>query len=69
MGKYLTVYVRFGDINGAIKVLKKKLQNDGFSKALKLKRYHEKPSEVKRRKKRESLRRIRKSEKMWNRRR
>ncbi|MBI5846283.1 MAG: 30S ribosomal protein S21 [Deltaproteobacteria bacterium] len=42
-----------------MRVLKKKIQNDGLFRRLKMKKAYEKPSEVKRRKQREMLRRIR----------
>jgi hypothetical protein len=38
-----------------MRILKKKIQNDGLFKRLKLKKNYEKPSEYKRRKQRESL--------------
>ncbi|OEU56458.1 MAG: 30S ribosomal protein S21 [Desulfobacterales bacterium C00003106] len=42
-----------------MKILKKKIQNDGLFRRLKLKKSYEKPSECKRRKRREALRRHR----------
>ncbi|MCK4488035.1 MAG: 30S ribosomal protein S21 [Desulfobacterales bacterium] len=42
-----------------MKVLKKKIQNDGLFRRLKLKKSYEKPSECRRRKRRESERRQR----------
>lgn len=42
-----------------MRVLKKKIQNDGLFKRLKLKKSYEKPSEYRRRKQREALRRRR----------
>ncbi|UCF86345.1 MAG: 30S ribosomal protein S21 [Desulfobacteraceae bacterium] len=42
-----------------MRVLKKKLQNDGLFRQLKAKRSYEKPSECRRRKRRESERRWR----------
>jgi len=43
----------------AMRILKKKIQNDGLFKRLKLKKSYEKPSEYRRRKSREALRRQR----------
>jgi small subunit ribosomal protein S21 len=42
-----------------MRILKKKIQNDGLFKRLKLKKSYEKPSEYRRRKTREALRRQR----------
>jgi small subunit ribosomal protein S21 len=42
-----------------MRILKKKLQNDGLFRRLKLKKNYEKPSECRRRKRRESTRRQR----------
>jgi small subunit ribosomal protein S21 len=47
------------DLEKAMRVLKKKIQNDGLFKRLKLKKSYEKPSEYRRRKQREALRRKR----------
>ncbi len=55
----IAVRVNDNDIEKAMRVLKKKIQNDGLFKRLKLKKAYEKPSDYKRRKARESLRRKR----------
>lgn len=57
--KAIEVRVLDNDIEKAMRILKKKIQNDGLFKRLKLKKNYEKPSECKRRKQRESLRRQR----------
>jgi small subunit ribosomal protein S21 len=57
--KDIEVKVYDNDIEKAMRVLKKKIQNDGLFKRLKLKKSYEKPSEFKRRKQREALRRER----------
>ena len=57
--KSITVKVLDNDVEKAMRVLKKKIQNDGLFKRLKLKKSYEKPSEYRRRKQRESLRRMR----------
>ena len=57
--KEIEVKVLDNDVEKAMRVLKKKIQNDGLFKRLKLKKNYEKPSEFKRRKHRESLRRQR----------
>ena len=55
----LEVKVHNNDLEKAMKVLKKKLQKDGLFRRLKAKRSYEKPSECRRRKRRESERRQR----------
>jgi small subunit ribosomal protein S21 len=57
--KDIQVRVMDNDIEKAMRILKKKIQNDGLFKRLKLKKSYEKPSEHKRRKQRESMRRQR----------
>ncbi|MCX5875606.1 MAG: 30S ribosomal protein S21 [Deltaproteobacteria bacterium] len=49
-----------GDIEQAIRLLKKKMQLDGMKKELKRREYYEKPSAKRRRKQAESKRKIRK---------
>jgi len=49
-----------GDIEYAIRQLKKKLQMDGIKRELKRREYYEKPSEKKRRKMAEAQRKLRK---------
>ena len=55
----IEVKVFDNDVEKALRILKKKLQNDGLFKRLKLKKNYEKPSEYKRRKEREAIRRQR----------
>ena len=57
--KEIAVKVYDNDIEKAMRILKKKIQNDGLFKRLKLKKSYEKPSEYRRRKMREALRRER----------
>lgn len=57
--KEIQVKVFDNDLEKAIRILKKKIQNDGLFKRLKLKKSYEKPSEFRRRKQREALRRER----------
>ena len=57
--KDIEVRVIDNDIEKAKRILKKKIQNDGLFKRLKLKKSYEKPSEFRRRKQREALRRER----------
>jgi small subunit ribosomal protein S21 len=55
----LLVKVHDGNLEKALRVLKKKLQDDGLFRRLKSKTSYEKPSECRRRKRRESERRRR----------
>ncbi|MBW1940779.1 MAG: 30S ribosomal protein S21 [Deltaproteobacteria bacterium] len=57
--KEIEVKVFDNDLEKAMRILKKKIQNDGLFKRLKLKKSFEKPSEHRRRKMREALRRQR----------
>ena len=53
----LEVKVINNDIERAMKILKKKIQDDGLFQQLRFKKSYEKPSERRRRKRRESERR------------
>ncbi|MFH0729187.1 MAG: 30S ribosomal protein S21 [Pseudomonadota bacterium] len=55
----MEVRVLDNDLEKAMRILKKKIQNDGLFKRLKLKKSFEKPSEYRRRKEREAVRRQR----------
>ncbi len=57
--KAIEVKVYDNDLEKAMRILKKKIQNDGLFKRLKLKKSYEKPSEFRRQKQREALRRQR----------
>tara|TARA_B100000900_G_scaffold328179_1_gene288414 strand:- start:247 stop:456 length:210 start_codon:yes stop_codon:yes gene_type:complete len=59
----ITIQVRNGNVEQALRVLKKKLQKDGLLKELKMKQYYEKPSEKKRRKKKEGIANFKKKQK------
>ena len=59
----LTIQVRNGNVEQAMRVLKKKLQKDGILKSLKDKQYYEKPSAKKRRKKKEAIANFKKKQK------
>jgi small subunit ribosomal protein S21 len=56
----MQVFVRNNDIDGALRVLKKKMQRDGTFREMKRRRAYEKPSERRVREKAESVRRYRK---------
>jgi small subunit ribosomal protein S21 len=57
----LEIKVSGNDVEGAIKLLKRKLQRDGLLRDLKERRFYEKPSVKTRRKQREAQKRRRKS--------
>lgn len=59
----ITIQVRNGNLEQAMRVLKKKVQKDGQMKTLKAKQYYEKPSEKKRRKKKEGIANFKKNQK------
>ena len=55
------VFVRDNDVNGALRVLKKKMQREGVFREMKLRRSYEKPSERRVRERAEAVRRYRKA--------
>ena len=59
--------VKDNNIEQAIRVLKRKLQKEGFFKIMKMKSTYEKPSERKKRVQTENLKRIKKLQKLKNR--
>ncbi len=60
----ITIEVRNNNIEKALRVLKKKLNKDGQMKELKQRQYYQKPSEIKREKKKEGIRRYIKDRKL-----
>ncbi|MBV8132727.1 MAG: 30S ribosomal protein S21 [Alphaproteobacteria bacterium] len=56
----MEVFVRDNDVNGALRVLKKKMQREGVFRKMKRRRAYEKPSERRVREKAEAVRRHRK---------
>ena len=56
------VYVRHGNIHKAFAIFKREVQKEGILKDLKIKRFYEKPSEKRKRRLTESLRRRKKAE-------
>ena len=59
-----TIEVRNNNVEKALRVLKKKLIKDGVMKELKERQYYQKPSFKKREKKKESIRRHKKDQKI-----
>ena len=60
----ITVEVRGGNVEKAMRVLIKKLQKDGLFKELRMRQYYEKPSTKKQRKKKEMIRNWKKKQKL-----
>jgi small subunit ribosomal protein S21 len=60
----MEVVVRHGNVTKAFKVLKKKLQKDGLFRELRMRKYFEKPSVKRARKKKESIRRVAKEQRL-----
>ena len=63
----IKIEVNDNNIEQALRILKRKLQKDGFFKIIKLKDTYEKPSEKKKRIKQENIKRVKKIRKMMNR--
>ncbi|BDB96409.1 30S ribosomal protein S21 [Candidatus Hydrogenosomobacter endosymbioticus] len=57
----LPVIVRNGNVERAIRVLKKKIQRDGVIKEQKERRFYVKPSEKRKKKKAEAMKRVQKN--------
>jgi len=56
----MEIQVRNNDVNFALKKLKRKLQQEGLFRELRTRRFHEKPSDRRRRKEKQARRRLRK---------
>ena len=56
----ITVEVRGGNLEKAMRVLKKKVQKEGIVRELKERQYYRKPSEIKREKKKEGIKNYKK---------
>ena len=63
----IKIEVKDNNIEQALRILKRKLQRDGFFKNIKLKSTYEKPSEKKKRIKQENIKRTKKIKKILNR--
>lgn len=64
----MEIQVVDGNVEKAIKVLKRKLQQEGLFREMKLRRFYEKPSVKRKRKEKEALRRLRKKMRIMKRR-
>ena len=63
----IKIDVKDNNVEQAIRVLKRKLQKEGFFKVMKMKSVYEKPSERKKRVQTENIKRIKKLQKLKNR--
>jgi len=59
----ITVEVRGGNLEKAMRVLKKKVMKEGIVKELRARQYYQKPSEIKREKKKEAIKNWKKKQK------
>ena len=64
---FTKIEVKDNNIEQALRVLKRKLQREGFFKVIKMKSNYEKPSEKKKRIKTENIKRVKKLLKLKNR--
>ena len=58
----ITVEVRGGNLEKAMRVLKKKIQKEGLMKELRRRQFYMKPSEIKREKKKEGIKNFKKKQ-------
>ena len=63
----IKIEVKDNNVEQAIRVLKRKLQKEGFFKVIKIKSVYEKPSERKKRIKTENIKRVKKLQRLKNR--
>ena len=62
----IKIEVKDNNVDQALRILKRKLQREGFFKILKIKSNYEKPSERKKREKSDNIRRSKKIQRMKN---
>ncbi len=67
MEVFIKIEVKDNNVEQAIRVLKRKLQKEGFFKIMKMKSNYEKPSEKKKRIRTEVIKRVKKLQKLKNR--
>ena len=63
----IKIEVKDNNVEQALRVMKRKLQREGFFKVVKMKSNYEKPSERKKRIKTENIKRVKKLQKLKNR--
>ena len=66
-GGFIKIDVKDNNVEQAIRILKRKLQKEGFFKIIKMKSNYEKPSEKKKRLKLENIKRSKKFQRLRNR--
>ena len=66
-GGLIKIDVKDNNVEQAIRILKRKLQKEGFFKIIKMKSNYEKPSEKKKRLKLENIKRAKKFQRLRNR--
>ena len=62
----IKIEVKDNNVDQALRILKRKLQREGFFKILKIKSNYEKPSERKKRERQENIKRSKKIQRMRN---
>ena len=62
----IKIEVKDNNVDQALRILKRKLQREGFFKILKIKSNYEKPSERKKREKQENIKRVKKIQRIRN---
>ena len=62
----IKIEVKDNNVDQALRILKRKLQREGFFKILKIRSNYEKPSEKKKREKSENIKRAKKIQRMRN---
>ena len=67
IGGIIKIEVKDNNVEQAIRVLKRKLQKEGFFKIIKMKSNYEKPSEKKKRIRLENIKRAKKFQRLRNR--
>ena len=67
MEVFIKIDVKDNNVDQALRILKRKLQKEGFFKIVKMKSIYEKPSEKKKRIKQENIKRSKKIARMRNR--
>ena len=63
---FIKIEVKDNNVDQALRILKRKLQREGFFKILKIKSNNEKPSEKKKRERSENIKRAKKIQRMRN---
>ena len=65
-GVVIKIEVKDNNVDQALRILKRKLQREGFFRILKIKSNYEKPSERKKRERSENIKRVKKIQRIRN---